>query len=160
MMPRVLHDGAPAQGDRTSPKVSRHDERGSAAIEVVLLVPALMLLLMFAVAGGRVSIARGSVEQAAADAARAASLARTASDAQTTALEAARATLANQGLTCTSMSVTLDTTGFATPVGAPGNVAATVSCAVRLTDLAIPGLSDRVVTATLTSPLDVYRARR
>ena len=31
------------------------DERGSAAIELVLLVPALMLLLMFVVAGGRVA---------------------------------------------------------------------------------------------------------
>ena len=31
------------------------DERGSAAIELVLLVPALMLLLMFAVAGGLIA---------------------------------------------------------------------------------------------------------
>ena len=53
------------------------DERGSAAIELVLLVPALMLMLLFAVAGGRVAIAHGSVQQAAADAARAASIART-----------------------------------------------------------------------------------
>ena len=87
------------------------DERGSAAIELVLLVPALMLLLLFAVAGGRVAIAHGSVQQAAADAARAASIARTAGAAQTTAVAAARATLANQGLTCASMTVTLDTSG-------------------------------------------------
>ena len=135
------------------------DERGSAAIELVLLVPALMLLLMFAVAGGRVAIAHGSVQQAAADAARAASIARTAGTAQTTAVAAARATLANQGLTCASMTVTLDTSGFATPVGTPASVAATVSCTVELSELALPGLPDRVVSATVTSPLDVFRGR-
>ena len=135
------------------------DERGSAAIELVLLVPALMLLLLFAVAGGRVAIAHGSVQQAAADAARAASIARTAGAAQTTATAAARATLANQGLTCASMTVTLDTSGFATPVGTPANVAATVSCTVELSELALPGLPDRVVSATVTSPLDVFRGR-
>ena len=135
------------------------DERGSAAIELVLLVPALMLLLLFAVAGGRVAIAHGSVQQAAADAARAASIARTAGTAQTTAVAAARATLANQGLTCASMTVSLDTSGFATPVGTPASVAATVSCTVELSELALPGLPDRVVSATVTSPLDVFRGR-
>ena len=135
------------------------DERGSAAIELVLLVPALMLLLMFAVAGGRVAIAHGSVQQAAADAARAASIARTAGAAQTTAVAAARATLANQGLTCASTTVTLDTSGFSRPVGTPASVAATVSCTVELSELALPGLPDRVVSATVTSPLDVFRGR-
>ena len=135
------------------------DERGSAAIELVLLVPALMLLLMFAVAGGRVAIAHGSVQQAAADAARAASIARTAGSAQTSAGAAARATLANQGLTCASVTVTLDTSGFATRVGTPASVAATVNCTVELSELALPGLPDRVVSATVTSPLDVFRGR-
>ena len=136
------------------------DERGSAAIELVLLIPALVALLLFAVAGGRVAMAHGSLEQAAADAARAASIARTAGDAQTSAEEAARATLANQGLSCTSLTVALDTSGFATPVGAPASVTATVSCTVRLSDLAVPGLPDPVVSATVTSPLDMYRGRR
>ena len=135
------------------------DERGSAAIELVLLVPALMLLLMFAVAGGRVAIAHGSVQQAAADAARAASIARTTGAAQTTAVAAARATLANQGLTCASTTVTLDTSGFSRPVGTPASVAATVSCTVELSELSLPGLPDRVVSATVTSPLDVFRGR-
>lgn len=135
------------------------DERGSAAIEIVILVPALMLLLLLAVAGGRVAIAHGSVQQAAADAARSASIARTVGAAQSSAAAAARATLANQGLTCATLSVSLDTSGFATPVGTPASVGATVSCTVELSQLAIPGLPDRVVTATVSSPLDVYRGR-
>ena len=106
-------------GKPTARGWSSADERGSAAIELVLLVPALMLLLMFAVAGGRVAIAHGSVQQAAADAARAASIARTAGAAQTSAVRAARATLANQGLTCASMTVTLDTSGSPHPWARP-----------------------------------------
>ena len=147
--------GIVGRGSRSS-----RDERGSAAIELVLLIPALMFLLLFAVAGGRVALAHGSVEQAAADTARAASIARTAGEAQASAVEAAHATLTNQGLSCTSLTVTLDTSGFATPVGTPASVAATVSCTVRLSDLAVPGLPDRVITATVTSPLDTYRGRR
>ena len=160
-MKQRLHDsrrfrlGSPkARGWKTTA-----DERGSAAIELVLLVPALMLLLLFAVAGGRVAIAHGSVQQAAADAARAASIARTAGSAQTSAVTAARATLANQGLTCASMTVTLDTSGFSRPVGTPASVGATVSCTVELSELSLPGLPDRVVSATVTSPLDVFRGR-
>ena len=157
MMPRVHESRAhPSLGIA---RIARN-ERGSAAIELVLLIPALMVLVLFAVAGGRVAIAHGSVEQAAADSARAASIARTAGEAQASAAEAARATLANQGLSCTSLTVTLDTSGFATPVGTPASVAATVSCTVRLSDLTVPGLPDPVVSATVTSPLDVYRGRR
>ena len=157
MMPRVHQSRA--HPSLAIARIARN-ERGSAAIELVLLIPALMVLLLFAVAGGRVAIAHGSVEQAAADAARAASIARTAGEAQTSAGEAARATIANQGLSCTSLTLTVDTSGFATPVGTPASVAATISCMVRLTDLAVPGLSDPVVSATVTSPLDLYRGRR
>ena len=160
-MPRVHESRAhPPRGIVGRISRTSRDERGSAAIELVLLIPALMVLVLFAVAGGRVAIAHGSVEQAAADAARAASIARTSGEAQASAAEAARATLANQGLSCTSLTVTLDTSGFATPVGTPASVAATVSCTVRISDLAVPGLPDPVVSATVTSPLDVYRARR
>ena len=45
------------------------------------------------------------------------------------------------------------------PVGTPASVAATVSCTVELSELALPGLPDRVVSATVTSPLDVFRGR-
>ena len=160
MIQRVHESRAPTAPSIAEGEPRVLDERGSAAIEVVLLVPALVALLLFAVAGGRVAIAHGSVQQAAADAARAASIARTASAANTTAVGAASATLANQGLTCTSLTVTLDTSGFATPVGTPANVAATVSCTVRLSDLAVPGLPDsRVISATVTSPLDTFRGR-
>lgn len=136
------------------------DERGSAAVEVVLLVPSLMLMLLLAVAGGRVALAHGSVQQAAADAARAASIARTSGTAQATAQQAVTATLANQGLQCTNVTVSIDTSGFGAPVGTPASVSATVRCSVLLSDLGVPGLpGTRDVEATMSSALDTYRGR-
>lgn len=136
-------------------------QRGSAAVEVAVAAPLLMLIVLVVVAGGRLELARGAVQQAAADAARSASIARTASEATSTATSAAGATLANQGLRCQPGRVTVDTAGFATAVGTPAQVAATVSCTVPLADLGLPGLpGSRVVSATVTSPLDTHRGRR
>ncbi len=136
------------------------DERGAAAVELVLIVPALMMMVLFAVAGGRVALAHGSVQQAAAAAARTASIARTAGEAHTTSQAVATATLANQGLQCTTSTVSVDTSGFASAVGTVASVTATVSCTVRLSDLSVPGLPGTVVvTETVTSPLDTYRGR-
>jgi hypothetical protein len=46
-------------------------------------------------------------------------------------------------------------------VGQPGQVTATVTCTVRLSDLtAVPGMpGSRTLTATFVSALDPYRAR-
>ena len=52
------------------------DQRGAAAVELTLLVPALLLTLGLLVAGGRPWFARTTVNEAAQTAARAASLAR------------------------------------------------------------------------------------
>lgn len=136
-------------------------ERGSAAVEVAVAAPLLMLIVLVVVAGGRLELARGAVQQAATDAARAASIARTSAQASATAQSVAAATLANQGLRCVSSNVTVDTAGFSVNVGVRAQVAATVSCTVPLADLGLPGLSgSRVISATVTSPLDTYRGRR
>ncbi|HSS08353.1 MAG TPA: TadE family protein, partial [Acidimicrobiales bacterium] len=52
-------------------------ERGSATVELVLIAPVLVLLMLFAVAAGRFSVARNQVNEAARDAAREASTWRT-----------------------------------------------------------------------------------
>lgn len=129
------------------------------AVEAVILAPVLLLLLGFAIYAGRVSTAGQSVEQAAAAAARTASIARTAGTAQSTADTAARDTLTQQGLGCTTTTVVVDTTGFARPVGAAATVTATVTCVLDTSSLApgIPGT--RTVTGTAVSPLDTYRSR-
>ena len=57
------------------------DQRGSATVELTLLVPALLLMLGLLVSGGRLWFARTTVNEAAQTSARAASLARTATQA-------------------------------------------------------------------------------
>jgi len=136
------------------------DERGSTSLELAVLTPVLLVLLALTIAVGRVSVAHGAVDQSAADAARAASLARTPAQAQADASDAAATTLAQQGLSCTQLTVTVDTSGFAVPVGQSAQVSAQVQCVVDLGDLAVPGLPGSLTeTALMTSPLDVHRGR-
>ena len=135
-------------------------ERGSATIEVVIIVPALMLFVALLIAAGRVQLAHQSVDAAAAEAARAASISRTAASARAEATTAARHSLTNQDLDCATTSVTLDTSAFGTAVGTAGQVHATVTCSLPLGDLGVPGLSGtKTITATMSSPLDTYRER-
>lgn len=142
-----------------APREREHSERGSSVVEFVIVAPALMLMVALIVAGGRLALAQQAVESSAAQAARTASIARTQADAATTAHAAAQASLHAQGARCTTMTVTLDTSGFATPVGTPATVGATVTCTVDLAGLLpqLPGSLD--VTATVHSPLDTYRER-
>ena len=138
----------------------RHGDRGSATLEFVVVAPALLALLGLLVMAGRVAIASNSVESAADEAARSASISRTASGARAAAEDGARRSLAEQDLQCSTVQVNVDTTGFGVPVVLPAQVRATVTCVVRLSDLALPGFpGSRTVTATAVSPLDTYRER-
>lgn len=135
-------------------------ERGSVTLELAVLAPMLLILLGLIVAAGRIELAGGSVETAAADAARQASIARTPAAAQAAAEGSARATLAAEGLSCSQLSVAVDTAGFAAPLGQPAAVSAHVSCTVTLADLLVPGMpGSHRMDATSTSPLDPYRGR-
>ena len=145
--------------DRRSPERGRR-ERGSAAIEAVIGVPAFLLFVALIIFAGRVSIARQVVQAAAADAARTASIARTQGEARTAGNAAATASLSDQGLNCVPTTISVDTAGFASPVGTAATVTATVTCRVNLTDLSLPGVpGTTAITATMSSPLDTYRER-
>ena len=134
--------------------------RGSATIEAVIVAPAFLLFVGLIIGAGRVALAHQSVEAAAAQAARTASVARTAGQARADATSTAQNTLANQGLHCATLTVTVDTTGFYTPMGTPARVTATVVCVVTLADLSVPGMPGTLrVEATAGSPLDTYRGR-
>ncbi|MEV6922970.1 TadE/TadG family type IV pilus assembly protein [Dactylosporangium sp. NPDC051485] len=136
------------------------DDRGSAAIEAVIVAPVLLVLVGVAIAGGRIEVAGGAIEGAAHDAARAASIARTESQARTDAYSAASATLDQQGLHCAQLTVVVDTSGFAVPVGQPATVAASITCVVDLSDIVADGLpGSRTINATFVSVLDTFRTR-
>ena len=135
-------------------------ERGSAVIEAVIGVPAFMLFVALIIFAGRVAIAHQGVQSAAADAARSASLARTQGGAHTAGNTAAATSLTNQHLNCVTTTVSVDTSGFAAPVGTPAKVSATVTCRVNLSGLLLPGVpGSKAITASMSSPLDTYRER-
>ena len=147
----------------------RRGDEGSAALELVVLAPVLLVLLALIIAAGRTSIAQSSVDAAARDAARQASLALNPYAAQQAGLASARQALRQDGLDCVSEDVLVDTgvtdsgdtdTGFGLAPGTPATVSATVSCKVPLSDLFLPGLPGfHIMTSTFSSPLDVYRQR-
>lgn len=138
---------------------SWRDERGSATVEAVIGVPVFVLLILLAIMGGRVALARQAVDAATADAARVASLSRDATKAKSDAIEVAKGSLANQGITCLDTTITVDTAALRRPAGTPGVVTATLSCTLRLADLGLPGAASRTITATVTSPVDTWRER-
>lgn len=131
-------------------------ERGSAATELTLLAPVLvMVLVLVAVVAHRVVDARLRLDSAAHQAARAASIERSAVAAERAAGDLAAAVLGSAGPSCADLTVATDTSGFR----AGGTVSVTVSCSVDLTGgllLGVPGHTD--VTATATEPLDTFRS--
>src|SRR5215470_14750457 len=135
-------------------------DRGNAALELLVLAPVTLALIGLVIAAGRTSIAEGAVQAAARDAARQASISLSPAAARQAALASAYAALRADGLAC-KPAVTVDVAqGFATPLGQPAQVSASVSCTVRLSDLLVPGLpGSRTLTARFTSPLDPYRSR-
>ena len=138
----------------------RHRDRGSASIEMAVLAPAVIAVFVMLMIGGRTNTARQAIDAAAFDAARTASLARDGGLAQAQATEAATNTLAAQGLDCERLTVTVDTSGFAVPVGQPATVTATISCVVTYSDIALPGMpGNAILTSSFVSPLDQYRSR-
>ncbi|NKQ58802.1 pilus assembly protein TadE [Amycolatopsis sp. K13G38] len=139
---------------RASIRALRRNERGSAAAELTLLTPLLILLLLFVVFCGRLADTKLRINDVAHQAARAATLARTPSQATANAQATASAALASAGITCQSLSVSTDTQGLK-----PGStVTVTVSCSVGfgdLTSLGVPG--SRTFQSSFSSPVDVWR---
>jgi Flp pilus assembly protein TadG len=140
-------------------------EVGNAALELVILAPALLFLLGLIIAMGRVSTAQNAVSDAAQDAARQASLQLNPAGAIAAGQASAQAALAADGLDC-DPHVTVHTDGgnglpgFQAQVGQPAAVSATVTCVVSLAQIVVPGLpGSRAITETFTSPLDPYRER-
>lgn len=140
--------------------MTRLDERGTASLELVLVVPALTLLLGLMIAGGRLWFAQADVEQAAYAAARSASLARTAAAAVRDGQRGGEEALSARDRRCSPSFVAVDVRGFAVPVGAAATVSTRVTCRVPLADLLVPGLPGSVLVARDGSAaLDSYRAR-
>lgn len=131
----------------------RRDERGSATVETVLLMPLLVGFLLLYAALHRGTDARALIDEAAGQAARAATLGPAAS-AQTRALHAADATL-DGAASCPNPDVTVRTDTQA--LG--GSESVQITCHIPLGDLAMPGIPGHLtLTGTATAPRDPYSA--
>ena len=135
-------------------KRSRPDN-GSVAVEVVLVTPALVVLLLFVVLGGRLTGAQSRVRHAAASAARAASLRGSPGTAAADAVAAARADLERAGIECDGAPA-VEVSGTLEP---GTRVTVTVRCQVPLRDLGLLGLGSLVHEVSATSA-EVVDARR
>ena len=136
------------------------DERGALSVELLFLTPVLVLVLLVVLAAGRIAIAENAMQAAANAAAREASLARTTPVAQSNAAQAAAQTLNQDGYTCTTLTITINDSGINAPLGELGEVGASVTCTLQLSDLGIPALGNTMeLSATATSPVDAFRER-
>jgi hypothetical protein len=130
------------------------------SVELVMIAPALALVILLLVAGARVSLAGNAVESAAVAAARDASLSRTTAGAQSGAQLAANVSITQSGLSCANFTVVVDDSGLNVPLGQVGQVSATLTCTLNMTDIALPGLpGTKTITTTASSPVDAFRAR-
>jgi Flp pilus assembly protein TadG len=136
------------------------NQRGAAAVELTLLLPALLLMLGLLVAGGRLWFARTTVNEAAHTAARAASLARSTYAAAAAGREAGAQSLETAGLRCRSKSVSINTAAFGVPAGTPSTVTSTITCNVDFSDVMLPGWPGSMeITGRGSAALDTYRSR-
>lgn len=128
----------------------RRDDRGSMAVEIVLLAPVMMAFILLVVACGRYVALRGDIEAASRDAVRAASLERTAGEAEAAAGAVAAASLRNPEQ-CGPILLTGDFV-------AGGTITVTVSCTVSYAGLGLIGLpGTKEFSASSSAPLDTYR---
>jgi Flp pilus assembly protein TadG len=127
------------------------DERGSMAVEVVLLAPLLMMFVMLVVAGGRYVSVQGDIEAAARDAARAASLENQRGEAESVARQVVVASL-DENTSCAGFSL-----GGEWRAG--GSVVVHLSCRVSYDGLGLLGVPGSVaIDTSSTVPLDPYRS--
>jgi Flp pilus assembly protein TadG len=133
----------------------RRRSAGAVSLELVLITPLFLLLLDFAVFGGRLTESQSRVDDAAHAGARAASLERTVGGAQLAANQIVAATLGQSDASCHTYQVNVDTSGFR----AGGSVAVTVNCDVLVSDLSwLPLPGTRTVSGSFVSAVDTYRS--
>ena len=134
----------------------RHED-GTAAVEMVLIAPALLLLLAVIIGSGRIVSTKSAVLSVAREAARAAAAAPDAAGARSAAKERALAVAEGLGLDPSRLVISQDAGDFAR--GAPYEVSVTYR--VRLADLPAFGVlpGSFAVTATHTELTERYKSR-
>ncbi|MFV2196720.1 TadE/TadG family type IV pilus assembly protein [Nocardiopsis sp. LOL_012] len=134
----------------------RRDDRGSAAVELTVLTPVLLLFAMLVILAGRLSGAGSTADHAAHAAARAAALERSVPQAEARAGAIAAQSLGGSGLRCADHTLTLDHGGLVPG----GTVTAVLECHVGLGDLSGLGVPGTItVRGTSTVAVDTFRGQ-
>ncbi|MDO9454771.1 TadE family protein [Nocardioides sp.] len=127
------------------------DDRGSMAVEVVLLTPVLMAFIVLIVMFGRYVAVRGDIDATARDAARAASLQTSRTAAEQAARDVVRASL-DDDTSCSSVNLSGEWR-------AGGEVTVDLDCTVSFEGLGLIGVPGKAsMDASSTVPLDPYRS--
>ena len=135
----------------------RRGQRGTLALEMVILTPVLLLLFMFLLACGRYFQSSSLLESAARDGARSASQARSLNEAQGRVDDAVNRTMSQAVKSCKETASGTITTAFT--AGAPLSVE--VTCTINYRDVGLLGIGgDTKITKRFTSSLDPYRGVR
>lgn len=136
----------------------RRDERGSTAIETLMMASAAVAIVIVVVAAGRYVDGSGQANDAAYAAARAASLEPTQAGGIAAGRRAAQESLAERGKSCRNLSVSFAGSDF----NPGGQVIAKVSCTVTLVDTGSLGRQlglrpNKVFTEQAVVPIETYR---
>ncbi|MFC5663258.1 TadE/TadG family type IV pilus assembly protein [Kitasatospora misakiensis] len=144
---------------RRAARSGRGRDGGSTAVEAAIVAPAVVALILVAVAAGRVQTAAGTVEAAARSAARTASMARSVDGMDGAAKKAAEDAMRQQGVHCRSSKVTVVHGELVSHGVSLAKVEVTVRCEVSLGDLVGgPNVSlTKTLTGRFTSVVDRYR---
>lgn len=138
----------------TDTAAARTPSRGSASAELVICTPLLVLFALVAFAIGRLVLQQSQVVDVARSAAEAASVWPTPPQAGDAALLTASYELLHDDLQCLSPVVSVD----AADLVPGGRVSVSVTCTVRLSSAALPGVPGYVtIRASATAPVEQYR---
>jgi len=147
---------------KTSRRLRMDSERGTAALEVLILAPVLFIMIDIAIYAGCVVTAHAIAHRAAEAGVRGRSVARTgrgsAQGGDASNNLTAGANVSPAVIYCVGSQI--DTRPFAVPVGTPSTTTFTVTCSMTVPGITIPGLPQQInVSETETSVLDTYRGR-
>ena len=145
--------GQLAASARLHRRVASRADRGSLAIELVILTPILVLFMAVLVALGRIVEAQGQIDGAARDAARAASIAQNSGAALGDARAAADSDLVGASKCADTPNVTF---GSGTDLAPGGVVNIIVTCRVGLPALSFIGFQTKTITGHASAPIDTF----
>lgn len=125
-------------------------DRGSMAVEIVLLAPLMVAFMMLVVAGGRYVAVRGDIEATTRDAVRAATLEKDEGRALAVVADITASSLQDVGA-CSGPELSGNFVSG-------GMLTVTISCEVSYDGLGLIGLpGSKTVTISSSAPIDTYR---